>query len=157
MKTNKIIALILSFVFIFSLAACGSASAPAPAQAPSESAAEAVTETAVEPAEEVRSFTVGICNYVDDASLNQIVENIQNRLAEISAENGVEIKIDYDNCNADANVLEQIVQNFIADGVDLMVGVATPVAMTMQADTEENQIPVVFAAVSDPISTGIVA
>ena len=157
MKTNKIIALILSFVFIFSLAACGSASAPAPAQAPSESAAEAVTETAVEPAEEVKSFTIGICNYVDDASLNQIVENIQNRLAEISAENGVEIKIDYDNCNADANVLEQIVQNFIADGVDLMVGVATPVAMTMQADTEENQIPVVFAAVSDPISTGIVA
>ena len=82
MKTNKIIALILSFVFIFSLAACGSASAPAPAQAPSESAAEAVTETAVEPAEEVKSFTVGICNYVDDASLNQIVDNIKAQLAE---------------------------------------------------------------------------
>ena len=25
-------------------------------------------------------FKVGICNYVDDASLNQIVDNIQNRL-----------------------------------------------------------------------------
>ena len=25
-----------------------------------------------------KTFTIGICNYVDDASLNQIVENIQN-------------------------------------------------------------------------------
>ena len=34
-------------------------------------------------------FKVGICNYVDDASLNQIVENIQNRLEEIGEEQGV--------------------------------------------------------------------
>ena len=52
--------------------------------------------------------------------------------------------------------MAQIIQNFIADDVDLMVGVATPVAMNMQAATEDNGIPVVFAAVSDPISTGIV-
>ena len=37
-----------------------------------------------------------------------------------------------------------------------MVGVATPVAMAMQAATEDNEIPVVFAAVSDPVSTGLV-
>ncbi len=66
-------------------------------------------------------------------------------------------EISYDNCNADANVLSQIIANFIADDVDLMVGVATPVAMAMQAATEENQIPVVFAAVSDPVSAGVVA
>ena len=52
--------------------------------------------------------------------------------------------------------MNQIISNFIADGVDIMVGVATPVAMAMQAATEDNQIPVVFAAVSDPVSTGIV-
>jgi len=28
-------------------------------------------------------FKVGICNYVDDASLNQIVDNIQSRLEEL--------------------------------------------------------------------------
>ena len=101
-------------------------------------------------------FKVGICNYVDDASLNQIVENIQNRLTAIGKEQSVTFDISYDNCNADANVMAQIIQNFIADDVDLMVGVATPVAMSMQAATEDNGIPVVFAAVSDPISTGIV-
>ena len=104
-----------------------------------------------------KTYKVGICNYVDDASLNQIVSNIENRLDEIGAENNVKFEIEYDNCNADSNVLSQIVANFIADDVDLMVGVATPVAMTMQAATEDNGIPVVFAAVSDPEGAGIVA
>ncbi len=106
---------------------------------------------------EGKTYTVGICNYVDDASLNQIVENIQDRLSAIETERGVKFEIKYDNCNADANVMNQIVANFIADQVDLMVGVATPVAINMQAATEDNQIPVVFAAVSDPVAAGLVA
>ena len=84
------------------------------------------------------------------------MDNIQSRLKEIGEENGVTFNVSYDNCNADANLMNQIISNFIADGVDIMVGVATPVAMAMQAATEDNGIPVVFAAVSDPVSTGIV-
>ena len=63
----------------------------------------------------------------------------------------------YDNCNADANVMNQIIANFAADNVDLMVGVATPVAMAMQSATEDSKTPVVFAAVSDPVGAGLVA
>ena len=102
------------------------------------------------------TYKVGICNYVDHASLNQIVENIESRLAEIGEERGVTFEEDYDNCNADNSVMQQIIANFIADGVDLMVGVATPVAMNMQTMTEDNQIPVVFSAVSDPLSAELV-
>ena len=78
-------------------------------------------------------FKVGICNYVDDASLNQIVDNIQSRLEEIGKEKGITFDVSYDNCNADASVMEQIISDFQADNVDLMVGVATPVAMRMQS------------------------
>ena len=106
-------------------------------------------------AEEV-VYKVGICNYVDDASLNQIVENIEARLAAIGEEQGVVFDVHYDNCNADASVMSQIIANFIAEEVDLMVGVATPVAMQMQAMTEDNLIPVVFAAVSDPLAVELV-
>ena len=56
----------------------------------------------------------------------------------------------------DFNVLNQIISDFIISKVDLMVGVATPVAMAMQAATEDNQIPVVFAAVSDPVGAELV-
>jgi len=108
------------------------------------------------PEGEEQVFKVGICNYVDHASLNQIVENIEARLAELEAELGVTFEISYDNCQADSNVMNQIIANFIADQVDLMVGVATPVAMAMQGATEDNQMPVVFAAVSDPVSSELV-
>ena len=102
------------------------------------------------------SYKVGICNFVDDASLNQIVENIEARLGELASEKGVTFEILYDNCNADASVMQQIIANFFAEDADLLVGIATPVAMTMQAMTEENGVPVVFAAVSDPLSAGLV-
>ena len=100
-------------------------------------------------------YKIGICNYVDDASLNQIVDNLESRLKEIGDEKGVNFDISYDNCNADANVMEQIISDFQADGVDLMVGVATPVAMRMQASTEGTDTPVVFSAVSDPVGAGL--
>ena len=101
-------------------------------------------------------YEIGICNFVDDASLNQIYENIVVRLQELGKENNVNFVISYDNPNADANVMAQIITNFIVDKVDLMVGIATPVAMNMQAATEDNQIPVIFAAVSDPLGAGLV-
>ena len=139
---KKLLALGLASVMTMSLVACGGASDDG-----NQSATGGEAGTV---------YKVGICNYVDDASLNQIVENIENRLAELGTENNVTFEISYDNCNADANVLSQIVANFIADDVDLMVGVATPVAMVMQGATEDNQIPVVFAAVSDPLGAGLV-
>ena len=103
-----------------------------------------------------KTYKVGICNYVDDASLNQIVDNIKAQLAVIGQEKGVSFDIDYENCNADDAVMEQIITNFKANKVDLMIGVATPVAMKMQAATEDDKTPVVFAAVSDPVSVSLV-
>ena len=101
-------------------------------------------------------YEIGICNFVDDASLNQIYENIVTRLQELGDTYNVKFVISYDNPNADANVMTQIITNFVVDKVDLMVGIATPVAMNMQAATEDNQIPVIFAAVSDPLGAGLV-
>lgn len=136
---KKIFAFVLSIIMAAACMAACSPSTPAPA-----SDADGKT------------VKVGICNYVDDASLNQIVENIQARLKEIGGEKGVAFDVSYDNCNADANLLTQIISNFIADDVDIMIGVATPVAMAMQAATEDNGIPVVFAAVSNPVGAGLV-
>ena len=132
---KKVLALVCALAMVFTLCACGSKDGGD---------------------DSAKVYKVGICNYVDDASLNQIVENIQSRLKEIGAEKGVTIEVSYDNCNADATVMEQIISNFIADDVDLMIGVATPVAMRMQALTEDNGIPVVFSAVSDPVGAELV-
>lgn len=148
---KKAAALLATAVVAAHLAGCA-------AQLPQEANVSVdVAEAAQQADEAVKTFKVGICNYVDDASLNQIVDNIESQLEALGKENNVKFEIQYDNCNADSNVLNQIVANFIADDVDLMIGVATPVAMTMQSLTEGKDIPVVFAAVSDPEGAGLVA
>lgn len=131
---KKTVSMLLTLVLVFALCACGGASEK----------------------NDGKTFKIGICNYVDDASLNQIVDNIKAQLKSLGDKNGVTFDILYDNCNADSNVLYQIVANFVAEDVDLMIGVATPVAMAMQAATEDNKIPVVFAAVSDPLAVQLV-
>lgn len=140
---KKITAAALSCAMVFAMIGCGSK--------------PAANETAAQPASDAVTYKVGICNYVDDASLNQIVENIENQLKALGESNNVTFEVSYDNCNADATVMNQIIANFQADNVDLMVGVATPVAMAMQAATEGSTTPVVFAAVSDPEGAGLVA
>lgn len=164
MKLRNVFAMITAVAMTLSLAACsGQSTASSTSSASSDSSSSAASESSVSSEKSAASeessgasYTIGICNYVDDASLNQIVENINARLAEIESEQGITINVKYDNCNADANVMNQIIANFAADNVDLMVGVATPVAMAMQSATEDSKTPVVFAAVSDPVGAGLV-
>lgn len=165
MKLRNVFAMITAAAMTLSLAACsGQSTASSTSSASSDSSSSAASESSVSSEKSTASeessgasYTIGICNYVDDASLNQIVDNINARLAEIESEQGITINVKYDNCNADANVMNQIIANFAADNVDLMVGVATPVAMAMQSATEDSKTPVVFAAVSDPVGAGLVA
>ncbi|WP_417420849.1 ABC transporter substrate-binding protein [Hominenteromicrobium sp.] len=164
MKLRNVFAMITAAAMTLSLAACsGQSTASSTSSASSDSSSSVASESSVSSEKSTASeessgasYTIGICNYVDDASLNQIVENINARLAEIESEQGITINVKYDNCNADANVMNQIIANFAADNVDLMVGVATPVAMAMQSATEDSKTPVVFAAVSDPVGAGLV-
>ena len=103
-------------------------------------------------------YKVGIVQYVDDASLNQITENIEKELDAKGEELGVTFNYaDYfSNAQADSSVLNQISTDLLADQVDVIVAIATPVAMVMQSATEDTDIPVIFSEVSDPVGAGLV-
>lgn len=153
---------LLAGVMTVSLAGCGSsADSTAVSSASSETASgeessETKTETTAD--QSGASYKVGIVNYVDDASLNQIVTNIEAELDEKAKELGVTFDYEpyYANAQGDSTVLNQIATDLVADDVDVIVAVATPVAITMQTATEDNQIPVVFSAVTDPVGAGLV-
>lgn len=104
-----------------------------------------------------QDYKVGIIQFVDDASLNQIEKAIEKRLDEISAEG--EDQFIYEGCvyngQADPTTLNQIATQLIADEVDVIIPIATPAAQIVQTATEDNQIPVVFSAVSDPVGAGL--
>ena len=99
---------------------------------------------------------MGIVNYVDHASLNQIVASVESRLDEVGAEKGVTFDYAdyYANAQADQSNLNQIGADLVADQVDVIVAVATPTAATMLAAVEDTDIPVVYSAVTDPVSAG---
>lgn len=112
-----------------------------------------------EVASDAQTYKVGIIQYVDDASLNQIVDSLEKQLDALAEEKGVTFEYEDYYCNgqADSTTINQMVSELINDEVDILVPIATPTAMICQAATEDNQIPVVFAAVSDPEGAGLVA
>ena len=167
---KKALAMVLAAAMSLSLAACGSGAASS-ASAASAAASAADSAPAVPATEETQASTagettanegavykVGIVKYVDDASLDQIESAIQ---AELDAK-GQELGVTFDyadytkNGQADSTTLNQIASDLVADKVDVIIPIATPAALIMQTATEENQIPVVFSAVSDPVSAGLV-
>ncbi|MDE6386722.1 MAG: ABC transporter substrate-binding protein [Lachnospiraceae bacterium] len=132
------------------IAGCGAAK---------ETATGDVAKTAASDTAGGTVYKVGIVQFVDDASLNQIEAAIEKELDAKAVELGVTFNYsDYTyNGQADATVLNQIASELVASEVDVIVPIATPAAMIMQNATEENQIPVVFSAVSNPVGAGLVA
>lgn len=103
-------------------------------------------------------YKVGIIQYVDDASLNQIEAAIEERLTEASNEGEDTYTFEgyVYNGQADSTTLLQIAMQLVADEVDVIIPIATPTAQIVQAATEDNPIPIVFSAVSDPVGAGLV-
>ncbi len=103
-------------------------------------------------------YKVGIVQYIDNASSNQIESNIE---AELDAKSD-ELHVIFDyagytfNGQADTSTLKQIASELIEDKVDVIIPIATPVAQIMQAETVDHKIPVIFSAVSDPVGAGLV-
>ena len=120
------------------------------------STASSAAGSAAAASEAGQTFKVGIVNYVDHASLNQIVASVESRLDEVGAEKGVTFDYAdyYANAQADQSNLNQIGADLVADQVDVIVAVATPTAATMLAAVEDTDIPVVYSAVTDPVSAG---
>lgn len=168
MKKKTLTLLLAGAVLTAALTGCGAAGGSTGAESAAGSSAGNTENT--DGAEDAagstgKAYKVGIVQYVDDASLNQIVAAVQAELDKKGEE--LDILFDYKNFTyngqADATTMNQIATDLIASDVDLIIPVATPVAMVMQNATAENArddgslIPVVFSAVSDPVGAGLVA
>ncbi|MCD7778702.1 MAG: ABC transporter substrate-binding protein [Clostridiales bacterium] len=154
---KKALAVILSLAVAASAAACSGSSTT---ETEDTNAEAEVSETADESDETDGSvYKVGIVQYVDDASLNQIEKAIETELDAKGEELGVTFDYaDYTyNGQADSTTLNQIATGLVADQVDIIIPIATPTAMIMQSATENDPIPVVFSAVTDPVGANLVA
>lgn len=97
-------------------------------------------------------YQVAIIRHIDHPSLNQINDKIQETLKPLVDEGKVNI-LDK-NASGDQTMLPTIMSGLVKDKVDVLVPIATPTAQAAAAATSD--IPVVFAAVSNPVEAGLV-
>ena len=102
-------------------------------------------------AEAPKKILIGVSKIVSHPALDAVVKGMQDELvaAKINAE------YDLQNANGDINAAASIANKFQSEKVTLAVGVATPTSQSL-VNTLKG-IPIVFAAVTDPVKAGLVA
>lgn len=101
--------------------------------------------------QESDDILIGISKFVAHPALDAVEAGIQDEIAERGRDNVV---YDLQNANADVSTGRQIASKFKADRVDIAVGIATPTAQALKAAMDD--IPVVYTAITDPVSAGLV-
>lgn len=100
-------------------------------------------------------FTVAVVQQMDHSSLDEIRTAIVAQLNALAEEKGISITIEEYNGQNDSSVLNQIGAQVVSDGVDMIIPIATTAAQCMVTAADGSNIPIVYAAISDPESVGL--
>ena len=96
---------------------------------------------------------VGISQIVEHPALDATRKGFIDDLTENGYAKGRRIEYDYKNAQNNRPVSGQIARKFVGDNVDLILAISTPSAQDVAAATKN--IPILFAAVTDPVSSGL--
>lgn len=98
---------------------------------------------------------IGITQIVDHPALNAVRQGVIDVLAEAGYVEGENVEYVLGNAQGDFSVAMSIAQNFLAQGVDLVVSIATPTSQAAVQVFKDTSVPVVFSAVTDPVGAGL--
>lgn len=101
---------------------------------------------------EQTKLKIGTTQILDHPSLNAAREGFEERLTEL----GIDYEVDYQVAGGDVPTAQLIAENFVANNVDLIYAISTPSAQAAQNAAKDKGIPIVFTAVTDAISAGLV-
>ena len=142
-KIRMTAVLALTAAFSLALSACGSSASSA------ASSASAAGSGASAPAGD--PIRVSIVQPMSHTSLDQIRDTI---VAQLEA-SGLNFEIETQNANGDTSALNTILQNEKSGGVDILIPIATSTAQSAKSVFEGSDLPIIFAAVSDPVAAGL--
>lgn len=112
----------------------------------------AMTASSAVPQEKVK---IGIMQIVDHPALNAVRDGLIDALKEeFGYVEGENVEYDIQSAQGDVATANTIARKFVAEKVDLIVSIATPTSQAAANATKE--IPIVFSAVTDPVSAGLV-
>ena len=152
-KTCKVIAILLTLALAAGLfSACagngtgGTTTPPATTTTPPANDTADTTDT-----EDVETvFQIGILQLVEHPALDAARDGFIAALNEA----GIAFEYDFQNAQADIQVVNTIAQRFVGNNVDLVLAIATPSVQAMHAATEH--IPIVGTAITSYERAGVV-
>jgi putative ABC transport system substrate-binding protein len=97
---------------------------------------------------------VAITQIVEHPALDAVYQGIKDELAERGYKEGDNLTVMHESAQGNSAIASQIARKFIGDSPDVIVAIATPSAQTVAAAARN--IPVVFAAVTDPVGAKLV-
>ena len=100
-----------------------------------------------------KTVKVGVLQYVSHPSLDLIYKGIQEGLAQ-EGYKGKKIKIDFMNAEGDQSKVATMSKQLVANGNDVLIGIATPAAQGLASATKDK--PIVMGAVTDPVGANLV-
>ena len=134
---KKLFALILAGIMCLSLVACGGNDAPA-----EEPAEDTATEETTDPAAE--TYNVGICQLVQHVALDAATQGFIDALNEALPG---QVKFSNQNASNDIPMCSTIVNQFVAEEVDLILANATPALQAASAATID--IPILGTSITE--------
>ena len=152
---KKFVAVLSAAAMLATLAACGSTAATTSTAASSADTAAASSSEAAAADDTAKSYKIAVVQQLDHASLDEIRTAVEAELDAKAAEKGITIEYKDFNGQNDATTLNQIGTQVVSDGYDAVVPIATLAAQCMANACAEDQIPVVYAAISDPAAADL--
>ena len=108
-------------------------------------------------AAEPKQYTIGIIQFAPHPSLDNCYTGFVEGLADAGFVDGENIKLRFENAMGEPATADTIAKNLTASRVDMICAIATPAAMSAYSATRQNNTPVIFSAVSDPVAAGLAA
>ena len=100
-------------------------------------------------------YTIGVGQFAPHGSLDNCYQGLLEGLAEAGIKEGENLTVIFQNAQADMGIAQQLAAQFAGAKVDMMVGIATPMAQA--CFNVAGDIPTIFTAVTDPVAAGFVS
>jgi len=99
---------------------------------------------------------IGIAKIVEHPALDAVEQGMIDGLEEAGYRRGVDVDYLLASAQGDTSIAVGIAQNFLAQRVDIVVAITTPMALAAAQVLGGTDIPIVYSAVTAPLAYGII-
>lgn len=100
--------------------------------------------------------TVAIANFGEHPQLNAVADGFKAEILASGLVEGTDVVFTNDHVNFDTTLLPQMISKIEATKPALVLAITTPVSQNVKNQLGDKGIPIVFAAVTDPVAAGLV-